>query len=142
MGISATVLASKPGQSGTGPTIEFIDLDKTWHGLHFLLSGSAAATPGAEGFMLNGEPVGDASDAEVYLHSAERVVAFSQVLARTAPKDLLGRYDAARMKASDIYPDLAWDQQDFDYLLEYYKVLRDFVQRHASAGHELVVLIC
>ncbi len=142
MGIRGTILASAAGQSKTGPTIESIDLDKAWHGLHFLLSGSADATPGAEGFILNGEPVGDASDAEIYAHTAESVAAFNKVLERTEPKDLLDRYDADRMRVSNVYPDLAWDQQDFDYLLEYFKVLRSFVQRHASAGHELVVVIC
>ena len=142
MGVRASILASKPGQSRTGPTIESFDLDKTWHGLHFLLSGSAESVPGPGGFLLNGEQVENTGEAEVYLQGPSQVAAFNQLLTQVPPRTLLERYDPARMKALDIYPDTEWDQQDFDYLLEYYNRLRPFVHRHADAGHELLVLIC
>ena len=142
MGIRATLLAFKPGQSETGPIIESLELDKSWHGIHFLLCGSAEPIHGPAGFLLNGEAVEDDGDAEVYLHAAEEVAAFDLLLTATTARELLDRYDPERMKALELYPALDWNQGDFDYLLDYVDRLRAFVRRHAELGHELTVLIC
>lgn len=142
MGIRASLLAFKPGQAGTGPCIDSLDMDKSWHGLHYLLSDSAEPIDGAAGFLLNGEEVPDIGDGEVFTHTAAEVAEFSKLLSATTAIDLLGRYDSERMRGLELYPQLAWDQQDFDYLLEYYNALRPFIQRHAEFGHELMVMIC
>ena len=119
-----------------------MDMDKTWHGLHFLLSGSADPVHGAAGFLLNGEEVEEVGDADVYIHTAAEVAEFSKLLTATTARDLLDRYDSRQMKALELYPKLDWDQGDFDYLLEYYNRLRPFVQCHADLGNELMVIIC
>lgn len=142
MGIRASILATKPGTHLTGPTIESLDLDKTWHGLYYLLSGSAEPGDGIASFLLSGQEVEDVGDAEVYLHSPEEVLQFSQLLQATPASVLQERYAPAQMKALEVYPDLTWDQDDLKYLLEYYDELCPFVQRHAEAGNELLVVIC
>jgi hypothetical protein len=141
MGVCAQILATKPGQSKTGPTIESLDIDKAWHALHFLLSATGEPVPGPEGFLQNGERIQDTGEAEVYLHTLSEVAALDQLLDHVTPRVLLERYDPARMKALRIYPESDWDQRDFDHLLWHYNGLRSFVKRHAEAGHELLVLI-
>lgn len=140
MGTRGTLLAFKNFE--TGPVLESFDLDKSWHGLHFLLSGAAAPIAGTAGFLRNGQKLDDPDDAEVYFHSAAEVAEFNTLLTQTTARLLRDRYDAARMRALDIYPQLNWDQSDFDYLVAYYNGLRPFVQRHADFGHELMVMIC
>ncbi len=107
------------------PEQGFVDLDKAWHCLHYLLSGSAQAGEGPLSFLLaGGAPVGDedlggAGPARVF-RPAE-VSAIAAALAEVTEPQLLARFDAKKLEALGVYPG-RWAELNLrsDYDLGYY----------------------
>src|SRR5687767_190483 len=92
---------------------ERISIDKAWHGLHFLLTGSAEPTTGdASLVVMGGAEIGDDGGygpaRYLEVNEVRRVSAALQAL---SVADLQGRYDAAAMEAMDIYPG-GWDDAE------------------------------
>jgi len=107
------------------PEQGFVDLDKAWHCLHYLLSGSAQAGEGPLAFLLaGGAPVGDvdlggAGPARVF--TASEVAAIAGALAEVTEATLLARLDPKKLEALGIYPG-RWSELNVrsDYELGYY----------------------
>ncbi|MEM9146501.1 MAG: DUF1877 family protein [Pseudomonadota bacterium] len=78
---------------------EFLDLDKSWHILHWLLAGRAEPA----GALLGGEAVGPCGGyGPVRLLRPAEVAAFAEVLAPLDVPGLLARADASAMHAAGI----------------------------------------
>ncbi|UQU66563.1 YfbM family protein [Couchioplanes caeruleus] len=90
-----------------------LDLDKAWHGIHFLLTRSAwKTTPGAGEAVLGGDPVGeDTGYGPARLLTADRVAAVAAGLRDLDAAALRTRYDAAALEEAEIYPGI-WDADD------------------------------
>jgi hypothetical protein len=122
-----------------------LDVDKAWHGLHFLLTGSAWEGSFPLNFIVaGGEEVGDDLG-----YGRARGLTSSDVLKIDAAleplrADELGqRFDAQRMTELQIYP-FGWSDDpegECDYLLEFYADLRAFVRRTAEQRHALLVYL-
>lgn len=132
------------GEGGSGHPE--MDVDKAWHGIHYLLNQSADGGEGPlVGVILGGEPIGDdmgMGPARV-LTPAE-VKAASQALDALTIEELSSRYDPARMTALDIYPTGMWErdgQEGLDYALHYFKELVTFYHDAAERGDAMVLLI-
>lgn len=115
----------------------YVDIDKAWHGIHYLLSGSADV--GAEPMswaVLGGEEIGDEIG-----YGPARVMAPEQVhsVAAWLPEDSVfkSRFDPQAMEKAKIYPEQIWvrDGADaLDYLVENYRELVAFYKRAAERG--------
>jgi len=118
---------------GSEPAV--VDLDKAWHGLHWLLTGTeydGGPEPLASALM-GGQPFGDdAGYGPPRLLTPEWARAIDAAL-RAVPDDLLRqRFDAGRMEELSIYPD-SWHPSDFEvYLTPYLEMLRDHYAYAAS----------
>ncbi len=115
------------------------DLDKAWGGIGFLLAahGPSKVDVIAGGTYLDEDwGYGPAR----YLTAAE-VSEASRYLLETPFDRLAGHYDAARMKAEDVYPAAIWDDDagTVAYLKEYYEVLVEFFETAASSGEAVLL---
>jgi hypothetical protein len=116
-----------------------LDIDKTWHAIHFLLTGTDYETDGPNGkIVFGGETLGDPEDAVDYLTPAQ-VKEAAQALSSLTLEQLRARYDPAKMTELDLYPAI-WDDGDeaWEYVAEYYIMLRDFYARAAAADRFVV----
>jgi len=85
--------------------------DKSWHGIHRLLTGSTwDTTPGAGEAVLGGEPL-IRSDTIASLLPPELVRTVAAALSDLDLDEVASRYDAAVFTAEDIYPRI-WDEDD------------------------------
>lgn len=119
-----------------------IDLDCAWHGIHFLLAGSARGTAGPRGYILGGHPLGDpatplvAGYASARALSSEEVALFDDLLQCISTEDFRHRFDADAMTAADVYPGI-WERAQtgeedvLGYLARHFVELKQFV----SAAH-------
>jgi hypothetical protein len=85
-----------------------IDIDKGWHGLHFLFTGTADSgdEPGCY-LVRGGEDLDDEGQARA-LRPAQ-VRRFDEYLSMLNPAELTRRYDPARVAQQlEIYPDAIW----------------------------------
>jgi hypothetical protein len=106
------------------PAAGFVDLDKAWHCLHFLLTGTARDGEGPLAFLLKGgTPVGD----EDLGYGPARVfrpleaAAIADALAGITPAWLLSRFDLKKLEKLEIYPG-GWADLNLrsDYEMGYY----------------------
>jgi hypothetical protein len=127
-----------------------LDIDKSWHGLHFLFTGTTNSTDGEEpaGFLgCGGEDIGDEDEGygDVRLFQPDQVAAIGSFLASVSMEELTQRYDPIRMRQLEVYPDRIWDapheveNSALDYLTSYFEALQVFVGRAAADRVGLLV---
>jgi hypothetical protein len=132
------------GAEGEAP-----DLDKAWHGIHFLLTGTADdGDPPLNFLVAGGQAVGDIDvgygPARVYTSAEARQIAAA--LAGVTDSEARSRYNPDRMKREEVYPDI-WgrieDGQDegLEYLMENLQTLRNVLQTATAANLGLVVYL-
>jgi hypothetical protein len=118
-------------------------LEKAWHGLHFLLTGSAWEGEGPLAFLLQGgETIGD-EEMGVRLFSPEATRALDRALTEVSDDQLWERFDPERMTEEDVYPGI-WDESEDDLreeYLEYFHVLKKFIHRASTANQGFLVSI-
>jgi hypothetical protein len=120
-------------------------LEKSWHGLHYLLTGSARGGKEPLCFLnRGGRPVGRALGyGRPRLLGADFVRRLDAALRGVSDDTLWGRFDPARFTAEGIYP-FIWDEPEDqlrDEYLGYFHRLKGFVSRVAARGGELLVVV-
>lgn len=121
--------------------VDTIDLDKAWHGIHFMLTGTAWEGEPPLNFPMHGGTV--IGEVEVGYGSARGMTAaevrtVAGALAGIDEAFMRARFDPAQMTRLDIYPGI-WDRDPTEddslgYCLEYFGALRAFVMRAAERG--------
>jgi hypothetical protein len=121
-----------------------LDLDKSWHAVHYLLAGSAwGLGDGVAGAaVLGGEDIGDDGGyGPARLVTADRVRAVADALDALDDATLRARFDRPAMKAAEIYPDI-WDEDvPVDDFLEHVGELRRFYRTAAGNGQAILLMI-
>lgn len=120
-----------------------VDLDTAWHGIHWLLTGTAfeADTPHGQA-IFGGEPIGaDLGHGPAHLMEASTVRRIAAALESIRAADLADRVDFAAMTEADIYPGF-WGERDIvEWLRPRYKALRRFYRRAAKRGMPVLTAI-
>ena len=124
------------------------DLDKAWHGIHYLLTGTADAGETPWSFLISGGAhVGDIDvgygPARVFTSVETQSIA--EALARVGEDELRSRFNPDDMTSKEIYPEI-WhrglpEDDPLGYLVEYYRLLRGFLQQAIDARVGIVVTL-
>jgi hypothetical protein len=139
--------APRPAAAETGLQLgagegQGADLDKSWHGIHYLLTGSAwEGEPPLNFLVSGGEQVGEVEVGygPARVLSSAKVQALHQALAGIDEACLRGRFNPAEMMRLQIYPAI-WDRDParddaFGYCLDYFGTLKAYVAD--AAGRRL-----
>lgn len=124
----------------------FLDIDKSWDGIAFLLTGQNAenARGALSRILFSGQFVDEEQDLGYgpahYLRIAE-VKALSDEISKIEISELKKRFDPATMKSMEIYPDI-WDEGEtaFEFLSGNFKKLKRFFER-AAAEHQVIISV-
>lgn len=122
---------------------EKLDLDKSWHGIHYLLTGEVGDTDSALSFLLTGTEIGeDIGYGPARAFHAAQVRAIQTVLQPLTPETLRAHYNPADMNEQGIYPDI-WDKGDepLEYLLENYATLKSFIDECVAKDRGLIIYL-
>jgi hypothetical protein len=146
--------AEAPAPAAPAPVVlagdegEILDLDKSWHGIHYLLTGTAwEGDPPLNFLVTGGREVGDdevgQGPARTYTAAETREIAGA--LAAVGDPELRSRFAPDAMMRLEIYPEI-WDRDPAEddtlgYLLEYLGLLRTAVATVVERGHGLLVTI-
>lgn len=122
-----------------------LDIDKSWHLIHFLLNGE---TWGGEGplsqAVLGGTELPD-TDAGYgpfrYLGPAE-VQTTSDALAEVSSQELWSRFNADQAQAAEIYPQ-GWtgDDEEREYVQRNFESVRQLYSRAAASGKAMLLYL-
>ncbi|WP_395747194.1 YfbM family protein [Prosthecobacter sp.] len=125
-----------------------LDIDKTWHALHFLFTGFAWEGGFPAGFLVScGEPVGDADMGYGPARSftAAEVKQIAGFLANLDRAALRGRFKPALMEKMEIYPSIWGDgahlEDEWAYFAEGLNNTIEFVTEAAGKNLSLLVYI-
>jgi hypothetical protein len=142
--------APPPGRADAAPNPEpgrqdDTDLDKAWHGLHFLFTNTAweGAEPACY-LLVGGDDIGDEDAGAARALDSAHVRRFADFLDGLSREELTRRYDPARMVELEIYPEEVWTRatdESLEYLLENFEILRTFVRSVAERGDGLIVSV-
>jgi hypothetical protein len=123
-----------------------MDIDKAWHGLHYLFTGTADGGKPSLNFLLGGgRTIGtvDVGYGPARALSARETRAVHDALAAATEDQLRARFDPAAMTRLEIYPDIWTDSDEEDdplaYLIEHARALKDFVGHAASRNQGLLI---
>jgi Domain of unknown function (DUF1877) len=132
----------------SGKKREVLSLEKAWHGVHYLLAGTADAGPGLRsqavlgGVELGDDPEGFAGCGPARYFRAARVRELSEELRRPEVEaEAAGRFDPAKMSQLNIYPGWRAGDQDKEWLMEAFRRLRDFYSSAATEGRAIVTCL-
>ncbi len=123
------------------------DLDKAWHGLHFIFTGTAwEGDPPGCFLVRGGEEIGNEDDdSRPRLLDPQEVRQFAALLTSLTDEEFTRRFDPDRMTALEIYPEKIWNRgatsehPPIDYLREAFRELRKFVATTADRGDAIVI---
>ena len=119
-----------------------IDIDKAWHGIHYLLARDAwGGTLPLANVVLGGTEIGDdvGYGPAKYL-TADEVKAAADALMEITPDVLRSIYVASALSNNEIYPEI-WDDPADDavgYLASWYETLRDYYIEAAAKGSAML----
>lgn len=120
-----------------------IDLDKAWHGIHFMLTGSKSRGEKPLCFLLDGgEFVGDIDVGYgiARLLTPSEVREFESALNTISKAEFETRFDSEALTRKDIYPNI-WDEGDeaLAYLSLYFDTLKSFIQSTCQNENGLLI---
>jgi hypothetical protein len=123
-----------------------VDVDKAWHGLHYIFAGQAGEAEGALAqAILGGEVIGeDQGMGPARFLTPEQVKETSAALNQLTIDEFTARYKPIEMTAAEIYPEIIWErdgEEALDYLLEYFQVLTTFYHDTAVRGDGMILVI-
>jgi hypothetical protein len=121
-----------------------IDIEKGWHGLHFLLTGTADEGEEPACYIVRGgEDLDDEGCSRALRpHQVRR---FSEYLSSLTPAELARRYDPQRMTKLRIYPSVIWSRptetpnSPLTWLTECFEDVRQFIAKAAASGDGVIV---
>ena len=155
----ARLLGTKPDQptpsapapapkSGPGKTYESTDLDKAWHGIHFLLTGTAWEGEEPLNFLVQGgKQVGDIDvgygPARAYNSTQTQLI--WKALKTIDEAQLRKRFDPKQMSKLRIYPTI-WSRNPKEndmlgYCSGHFNKLKQFVEKAVEKGQGLIIHI-
>jgi hypothetical protein len=123
-------------------------LHKTWHGLHFTLTGKAWEGKQPLAFLvIGGEPIAAEGDEEDEAYSPPRILSpafvkkLNKALAAITSEEFSKRFDLKRLAREEIYPRI-WNESPDALLREYlaaFESVREFIAACAERGDGVVV---
>ena len=124
---------------------DVLDLEKAWHAMHYLLTGSTEEPVGVLGqAILGGTETGeDAGYGPARVLSALQVKQIAAALAPLTSESLAGRYDPVTMERLRIYPSV-WSREGVDalhWVQGYFPALQAFYRKAAESGSAVVLVI-
>ena len=130
---------------GEAADVEEFELDKAWHALHYLLTGSAwEGEPPLNFICQGGQEVGDIDTGygPARALGADEVQDIANALEGIDADALAQRFDPEEMEKLDIYPSI-WGSEPEADALEFctasFTAMKDFIDRTAERGYGMLI---
>lgn len=121
-----------------------IDVDKSWHAIHYMLNGAAGPEEGQPApAIFGGEPVGEEMDyGPARILGPEDTQALAATLASIDEAAMRARYAPEAMAEARIYPD-NWlrDDDALDYVIYHYLNMAQFYAAAAKRGDGVLLFL-
>jgi hypothetical protein len=126
-----------------------LELDKSWEGLFYLLTGFSidkhqSAKPPLSWVILSHQIIDEEQDlgnGPAHYLTPSQVQLVSDALSSVSEEDLRLKYDSATMMQLAVYPQI-WNEEDaLPYLVDYFNKLKPFYEKAANQGEAIISYI-
>lgn len=124
-----------------------VDLDKSWDGILFLLTGQslANATHPLVRTLFSGQLIDEEQDlgyGPAHYLTPEEVAELNQQISGIQVSDLKQKYDPAKMTELEVYPTI-WDEGDdaFTYVADGFKTLQETYAEATKNGEAIITFL-
>lgn len=122
---------------------EVLDLEKAWHGIHYLFTGTAWEGDPPLNFLLAGGRVVEDPDISAHTLTASETREVAGALAALSDEELRARFAPGEMMRLEIYPEI-WDRDlakddSLGYLMDAVGELRSTLAGVMARGHGLLI---
>jgi Domain of unknown function (DUF1877) len=126
-------------ESPVEDTEDFLEIYKSWHGIHFLLTESEwEGNPPARDVILGGIAYGeDIGYGPARFLNTDEVKSVDSFLSKLSSDYIQSKFNAETLGANDIYPN-NWNAEDCDYLAGYFDDLKAFYKK-AAIENKMVI---
>jgi hypothetical protein len=124
-----------------GPTEDGLNLEKSWHVLHYLLTGKAEKAPPLVGnAILGGQDIGgDLGCGPARFLTPQQVREVRTALSAISKDGLRKRFDLKAMMAARIYP--VRDQSELRLAEDYFPLASRYYAEAAAAGNAMLLWV-
>jgi hypothetical protein len=124
-----------------GPSEEGLSLEKSWHSLHYLLTGSSEPVDSDLGkAILGGKEIGgDVGYGPARFLDAMEVREVAASLSKLSADQLASCFDLKKMMAAHIYA--CRDEEELELALHYFAQLKDYYAEAAEQGCPMLLYI-
>ena len=122
---------------------DYLNLDKSWDGLHYLLSmaGEKHDSSLTEA-VLGGTPLAkDPNFVVIFVKSPSRVARIADSISALSSEELYQYFQVEEMNERSLYPHIDWQEEDFQYLYRYFTSVVDYYQEAAERNKAMVFCI-
>lgn len=128
---------------------DLLDVDKSWHVIHYVLNGTVWETDPDEPLsqlILGGEPLNEEEDmgyGPARLLTADTVRQISEALAAWDEAAFRARFDVEEMLREQVYPLIEGEDGEtlFEYVWPYFEMLKNFIHSAAERGRCVLAFI-
>lgn len=123
-----------------------LDIDKSWDGIHFLLTGNNLEDTShpLSKFLFSGQVINEEQDLGYgpaqYLTS-EQVKEVNDLLVKISVDDLRKKYNPSKMSELEIYPNSWQDEDEIEYLLHHYLKVQEIYALAAKNQEAIITFI-
>lgn len=134
--LTAVGFGSREGHEENG-----LNLEKSWHVLHYLLTGKAEEAPPPLGnAILGGKEIGpDLGYGPARFLEPDQVREVASALSSITSEDLAKRFDLQAMIAANIYP--VRDESELPLAQDCFQHLADYYSEAAAAGNAMLLYV-
>lgn len=134
-------IAAVAGGFGIGGGRNELDLEKSWHVLHYLLTGRVNEAPPPLGnAILGGTEIGeDLGYGPARFLSPGQVREVAVALAAISKKDLADRFNLEAIMLAHVYP--VRDESELELAQQYFEDLSEFYADTAASGNAMLLYI-
>ena len=127
--------------------INLIDVDKSWEGLFFLLTGKSLATAEEASTPLlwtltppqEIDTDQDMGYGPATYTTIEQTKEVNDALNKISVDELRNKYNGKLMKEMGIYPEIWDNNESLEYLIEHFNTVKEFYNK-AAAGNQAVII--
>ncbi|MGI4760735.1 MAG: YfbM family protein [Janthinobacterium lividum] len=131
------------------PATDELDIEKAWHGLHFMLTGTAWEGVEPVCYLLSGgEQIGNEEEHDVGYGPARGIRAskvqnFANAISVITEQNFANLYDGQKMAALELYP-RGWEEEPAEmqnWLTSSFNSLQEFVKQAAQKKKALLIYL-
>jgi len=145
----SSVLENKVYSEDSDNMNDLLDLDKSWEGIFYLLTGHGIAEiedakPPLSWTLFSGQIIDEEQDlgyGPAHYINADQVKELNTALDKITIDDLRKKYNGKEMNEAGIYPEV-WDEaESLDYVLDYFGQLKEFYKTAEKENKAVVTFV-